>query len=164
MSTEQITRGVLAQRAGIGPETIRYYERIGLLEEPRRNRAGHRVYEPADLTRLVFIRRAQELGFSLEDIRELLSLRFKEVAECSHVERRATRRLVDVPQSDPRSGADGAKLEGADRLVPPEPLQGVLSGLRSPGKGGRLRRARALVARSRLGRNPPIEVEPAHEV
>src|SRR5687768_12050681 len=96
MPTEQITRGVLAQRAGIGPETIRYYERIGLLDEPRRNRAGHRVYEPADLTRLVFIRRAQELGFSLEDIRELFSLRFKEVAECSHVERRATRRLVDV--------------------------------------------------------------------
>lgn len=96
MSTEQMTRGVLAQRAGIGPETIRYYERIGLLDEPRRNRAGHRVYEPGDLTRLVFIRRAQELGFSLEDVRELLSLRLKEVAECSHVERRAIRRLVDV--------------------------------------------------------------------
>ena len=96
MSTEQITRGVLAQRAGIGPETIRYYERIGLLDEPRRNRAGHRIYEPSDLTRLVFIRRAQELGFSLEDVRELLSLRLKEVAECSHVERRAIRRLADV--------------------------------------------------------------------
>jgi len=96
MSPDEMTRGVIAQRAGIGPETIRYYERIGLLEEPRRNRAGHRIYEPADLTRLVFIRRAQDLGFSLEDIRELLSLRFKEVAECSHVERRATRRLVDV--------------------------------------------------------------------
>ncbi len=91
-----MTRGVLAQRAGIGPETIRYYERIGLVDEPRRNRAGHRVYEPSDLTRLVFIRRAQELGFSLEDVRELLSLRLKEVAECSHVERRAIRRLVDV--------------------------------------------------------------------
>lgn len=96
MPTEQLTRGVLAQRAGIGPETIRYYERIGLLDEPRRNRSGHRIYEAADLTRLVFIRRAQELGFSLEDVREILSLRLKEVAECSHVERRATRRLVDV--------------------------------------------------------------------
>ena len=96
MPTEQITRSALAQRAGIGSETIRYYERIGLLEEPRRNRSGHRVYEEADLARLVFIRRAQELGFSLEDIREILSLRLQEVAECSHVERRATRRLADV--------------------------------------------------------------------
>ena len=96
MSSPPMTRGVLAQHAGIGPETIRYYERIGLLDEPRRNRAGHRIYEAADLTRLVFIRRAQELGFSLEDVRELLSLRLKEVAECSHVERRATRRLVEV--------------------------------------------------------------------
>jgi DNA-binding transcriptional MerR regulator len=96
MPPEQMTRVALAQRAGIGPQTIRYYERIGLLEEPPRNRAGHRVYEPADLARLVFIRRAQELGFSLEDVRELLSLRLKQVAECSHVERRAKRRLVDV--------------------------------------------------------------------
>jgi len=91
-----MTRGVLAHRSGIGAQTILYYERIGLLDEPRRNRAGHRVYEPEDLTRLVFIRRAQEIGFSLEDVRELLSLRFQEVAECSQVERRAARRLVDV--------------------------------------------------------------------
>ena len=91
-----MTRGVLAHRSGIGAQTILYYERIGLLDEPRRNRAGHRVYEPEDLTRLVLIRRAQEIGFSLEDIRELLSLRLQEVAECSQVERRAARRLVDV--------------------------------------------------------------------
>lgn len=91
-----MTRGVVAQRAGVGPETIRYYERIGLLDEPRRNASGHRVYEPADLTRVVFIRRAQDLGFSLEDVRELLSLRVKEVAECGHVERAALRRLADV--------------------------------------------------------------------
>ena len=96
--TQTMTRGVIAQRTGIGPETIRYYERIGLIEEPHRNRAGHRVYGPADLTRLLFIKRAQELGFSLEDVRELLELRFQEVPECSHVERRAARRLVDVHQ------------------------------------------------------------------
>jgi len=91
-----MTRGVIAQRSGFGPETIRYYERIGLLEEPSRNAAGHRVYGPVDLSRLLFIRRAQELGFSLEDIRELLDLRLQEVPQCSHVERRAARRLVDV--------------------------------------------------------------------
>jgi DNA-binding transcriptional MerR regulator len=96
MSPEQMTRSALAQHAGVWPQTIRYYERIGLMEEPRRNRAGHPLYEPADLTRLVFILRAQELGFSLEDVRELLALRLRQVAECSHVERRAVRRLVDV--------------------------------------------------------------------
>lgn len=95
---QTMTRGMIAQRAGIGPETIRYYERIGLLEEPPRNDAGHRVYGLADLNRLLFIKRAQELGFSLEDVRELLELRFQEVPECSHVERRAARRLVDVHQ------------------------------------------------------------------
>src|SRR5688500_19661064 len=87
MPGEEMTRGVLAHRSGIGAQTILYYERIGLLDEPRRNRAGHRVYEPEDLTRLVFIRRAQEIGFSLEEVRELLSLRFQEGAEISHGER-----------------------------------------------------------------------------
>ena len=93
-----MTRGAIAQRAGIGPETIRYYERIGLLEEPHRNSSGHRIYELADLNRLLFIKRAQELGFSLQDVRELLDLRLQQVPECSHVERRAARRLVDVHQ------------------------------------------------------------------
>jgi MerR family transcriptional regulator, copper efflux regulator len=96
MPSETMTRGVLAKRTGIGPETIRYYERIGLLDEPLRNVSGYRIYDTADLSRLAFIRRAQELGFSLEDVRELLALRLKQVAECSHVERSATRRLVDV--------------------------------------------------------------------
>lgn len=91
-----MTRGVLAKQAGIGPETILYYERIGVLEEPRRSPAGHRLYETGDLARLLFIRRAIELGFSLEDVREMLSLRLQKVAGCSRVERRAARRLADV--------------------------------------------------------------------
>ena len=96
MSNEPMTRGVLAKRAGIGPETVLYYERIGVLEEPRRSPAGHRLYGRDDLARLVFIRHAVELGFSLEDVREILALRHQEVAGCSRVERRAARRLADV--------------------------------------------------------------------
>lgn len=96
MTNDPMTRGVLAKQAGIGPETVLYYERIGVLEEPRRSPAGHRLYGNDDLARLVFIRRAVELGFSLEDVRELIALRLQEVAGCSRVERRAVRRLADV--------------------------------------------------------------------
>jgi DNA-binding transcriptional MerR regulator len=96
MSSEPMTRGLLAKQAGIGPETVLYYERIGVLEQPRRTPAGHRLYGSGDLARLRFIRRAIELGFSLEDVREMLSLRLQKVAGCSRVERRAARRLADV--------------------------------------------------------------------
>jgi len=93
---DTMTRGVLAKRAGIGAETVRYYERIGLLEEPARTASGYRVYERGDLARLRFIRRAKELGFSLEDIRELIALRLDDGADCSDVEGRAVERLADV--------------------------------------------------------------------
>ncbi|MGH7566904.1 MAG: MerR family DNA-binding protein [Gemmatimonadota bacterium] len=91
-----MTRGLLATRAGIGPETVRYYERIGLLEEPRRTPAGYRLYEEADLSRLRFIQRAKELGFSLDDIRDLIALRLDHDSDCSEIERRAERRLADI--------------------------------------------------------------------
>ena len=91
-----MTRGLLARHAGIGAETVRYYESIGLLEEPRRTQAGYRLYEEGDLSRLRFIRRAKELGFSLNDIRELIALRLDEGSDCSEVENRAELRLADI--------------------------------------------------------------------
>jgi DNA-binding transcriptional MerR regulator len=68
------TRAAVAKQAGIGPETLRFYEQKGLLSTPRRNAAGYRLYNAADVERLAFIRRAQELGFSLQDIKQLLTL------------------------------------------------------------------------------------------
>lgn len=68
------TRTAVAKRAGIGPETLRFYEQKGLLGTPLRNASGYRLYGTADLERLAFIRRAQELGFSLQDIKQLLTL------------------------------------------------------------------------------------------
>ena len=68
-------RSEIAGRAGVHPETVRYYERRGLLPEPPRDDAGHRQYGPQDLRRLYFIRRAKELGLSLERIETLLALR-----------------------------------------------------------------------------------------
>jgi MerR family copper efflux transcriptional regulator len=69
-----MTIGRLAKQAGINIDTIRYYERNGLIPEPVRRASGYREYEPADLKRLRFIMRAKDLGFSLAEIRELLAL------------------------------------------------------------------------------------------
>jgi Hg(II)-responsive transcriptional regulator len=68
------TRSALAKKAGVGSETLRFYEQKGLLPTPRRNGSGYRVYGNEDLLRLLFIRRSQELGFSLSDINQLLKL------------------------------------------------------------------------------------------
>lgn len=75
MSTEsRLTRGKLSRLTGCNIETIRYYERVGLMPEPRRSEGGHRLYDRVDVQRLSFIRRCRELGFSLEKIRGLLGL------------------------------------------------------------------------------------------
>ncbi len=66
--------GGLAQKSGVNLETIRYYERIGLMPKPDRTEGGHRSYEDSDIRRLSFIRRARELGFSLADIEALMAL------------------------------------------------------------------------------------------
>ena len=91
-----MTRGEVARRAGVGGETVRFYEREGLLDEPRRTRSGYRQYDAAALARLKFIRRAQELGFSLREIRDLLALRLDDEADCIDVQQRAERRLAEV--------------------------------------------------------------------
>ncbi len=70
----RLTIGDLAQATGTKVETVRYYERINLLPAPTRTKGNYRSYDDADLGRLGFIRRARELGFSLDQIRELLDL------------------------------------------------------------------------------------------
>jgi DNA-binding transcriptional MerR regulator len=67
--------GRLAKLAGVKPDTVRYYERVGLLPKADRKRSGYRVYDEAALRRLRFIKKAQVLGFSLDEIRRILSLR-----------------------------------------------------------------------------------------
>jgi len=69
-----ITIGKLSERSGVKVETIRYYERIGLIPAPMRTEGRHRLYEGDDIKRLFLIRRSRELGFSLDDIRDLLRL------------------------------------------------------------------------------------------
>jgi len=89
--------GALATVTGCKVVTIRYYEKIGLLAEPGRNRGGHRIYDRRHLERLVFIRKARELGFPLGTVRELLSLSARPVeAPCSEVDSIAIARLAEV--------------------------------------------------------------------
>jgi DNA-binding transcriptional MerR regulator len=77
--------GELADRVGVNTKTIRYYESIRLLPQPPRTEVGYRVYGAQDEARLVFIRTAQHLGLSLEEIREVLALRDAGTAPCEHV-------------------------------------------------------------------------------
>lgn len=69
-----MTRGALAKRAGCNIETVRFYERIGLMPEPPRTEGGHRIYGQDHLKRLTFICRSRELGFSVDAVRSLLNL------------------------------------------------------------------------------------------
>jgi MerR family mercuric resistance operon transcriptional regulator len=95
---ETLTIGRLARSAGVGVETIRFYEREGLLAQPNRRPSGYRQY-PADAVRRVrFIRHAKELGFSLNEIQELLDLRMNPTTTCADVRRRAQEKAADVGQ------------------------------------------------------------------
>ncbi len=69
-----LTIGRLARRAGVNVETVRYYQRIGLVEEPGKPAQGFRTYAPEIIDRITFIKRAQALGFSLDEVRELLKI------------------------------------------------------------------------------------------
>lgn len=91
-----ITIGQLARTAGVNLETVRYYERIGLLPSPDRTGAGHRAYEHEHVRRLAFIRRARELGFSIEDIRALLALTVPSQRSCAEVKEIASAHLISV--------------------------------------------------------------------
>ncbi|MHC4879943.1 MAG: MerR family transcriptional regulator [Planctomycetota bacterium] len=88
--------GQLAKRAGVGVETVRFYEREGLLVEPQRRQSGYRQYQSDTVDRLLFIRRAKELGFTLKEIKELLSLRVDEEKTCADVRQQAEAKIADI--------------------------------------------------------------------
>jgi len=91
-----LTRGDLARATGCNIETIRYYEKTGLLPDPPRTDAGYRVYSAAHVKRLRFILRARELGFSMEDIRGLMGLEDGTAPTCAEVKERTESHLADV--------------------------------------------------------------------
>lgn len=95
-SSDSLTIGRVAKLAGVGIETIRFYEREGIIEEPPRRESGYREYGGEIITRLRFIKRAQELGFSLKEISELLALRVSPKENCSRVKKRAELKLEEI--------------------------------------------------------------------
>lgn len=90
-----LTISRVAKAAGVNTETVRYYERLGLM--PRPPRAGaYRIYSREHVARLAFIKRSQGLGFSLKEIGGLLALRVQRGSSCAEVKRRATQKLTDI--------------------------------------------------------------------
>lgn len=93
---EILSIGQVARRAGIGVETVRFYEREGLLEEPPRRTSGYRQYDEQVVKRLHFIKRAQKLGFSLKEITELLLLHVDGQTSCEEVKGRTEAKIAEV--------------------------------------------------------------------
>jgi len=96
MSDQNIKTGDLSQQAGVNKETIRFYERRGLLHKPDRTPGGYRLYRKADVQRVIFIKNAQALGFSLKEIQELLSIADCTLVECDEVRAIASDKLQFV--------------------------------------------------------------------
>ncbi len=91
-----LTIGKVAGLAGVGVETIRFYEREGLIPKPPRKESGYRQYPEEAVVRIRFIKRAKDLGFSLKEIREILSLRISSEVTCEDIRVRAEAKISDI--------------------------------------------------------------------
>ena len=106
-----LTIGALAKRAGVGVETVRFYERRGLVRRPARPRVGYRSYPEEAVARIRFIRNAQALGFTLHEITALLALRVTAGTSCAAVRSRAAAKLSDVKRRQAELERIGIALE-----------------------------------------------------
>jgi len=93
---KSFTIGQVAKQAGVGVETVRYYEREGLLEQAERRASGYRQFDEQVVDRLRFIRRAKELGFTLKEIKELLLMQVDPTITCADVKCRAETKIADI--------------------------------------------------------------------
>ncbi len=91
-----LTIGKVSKQSGIGVETVRFYEKSGLIDEPQRTESGYRQYPASTVVRIRFIRRAKELGFTLKEIKELLNLRLDPTTTCNDVRQMADEKKRDV--------------------------------------------------------------------
>ncbi|WP_394891760.1 helix-turn-helix domain-containing protein [Mesorhizobium sp. AaZ16] len=123
--------GDLSQRTGVNIETVRYYEKIGLLPQPPRTEGGHRIYSHPHLKRLVFIRRSRELGFTLDEIRNLLGM-VEGGYTCGQIQEAALahlktirRKIADLRRMERTLADTAAHCEGG--TAPDCPIVDVLS-------------------------------------
>jgi MerR family copper efflux transcriptional regulator len=117
-----LTIGKAAREAGVNIETVRFYERRGLIERPPKGE-GYRAYTPEQVARIRFIKEAQQIGFSLSEIGDLLALRADPAADCSEVRRQAVAKLDQVQRKIEQLREVGAALE---TLIAACPGQGAL--------------------------------------
>ena len=110
--------GEVAERGGVNLQTIRYYEREKLLPEPPRRPSGYRMFPEQTVHRVRFIKRAQELGFSLAEIRDLLSIQIDPKKECSDVKRLAKAKMADIDEKIRTLEAMKRVLGGLTKLCP----------------------------------------------
>lgn len=93
---DSMTIGKVAKGAAVGIETVRFYEREGLIEKPPRRDSGYRTYPADTVDRVWFIKRAKELGFSLKEIKELMALRIAPGTTCGQIRKRAEDKIEDI--------------------------------------------------------------------
>jgi MerR family copper efflux transcriptional regulator len=121
---DSLTIGALARQAGVGVETVRFYERRGLVRRPARPRVGYRAYPEEAVVRIRFIRNAQAVGFTLQEVKELLALRVTAGTSCAAVRSRASAKAADVQ----RRLAELERIRVAlEKLVAACPGRGALS-------------------------------------
>ena len=122
---ETIRIGRLAELTGVSVDTVRYYEREGLLPKPTRRASGYREYSQSDVERLRFVRRSKELGFTLSEIAELLSLTSDRHSDMKGVKQKAEERLLQV---ETKIAELGRVKRGLKKLIAACPGHGELDG------------------------------------
>ncbi len=109
--------GELAERLAVNPKTIRYYESIGLLPEPERTPSGYRAYTETDVDRVAFIKTAQRLGITLDEIREILALRERGERPCAYVRDVLRREVAAIDKRLAELGQLRRDLTELDKLA-----------------------------------------------
>jgi len=141
---ETLTIGQLARAAGVGVETLRFYERTQLIPEPPRRASGYRQYPASAVARIKFIKRAKELGFSLREIDELLSLRAESAGQCVEIYARAQTKVEDI----------SAKIASLTRMK--EALVRLAKACSEAGTSGECPILEALATRTQEDREEPV--------
>jgi DNA-binding transcriptional MerR regulator len=127
----------LAEAAGVSADTVRYYERAGLLPPPARTPAGYRAYDAAALDRLLFIQGAQRLGLKLRDIADLLAVRDTGVCPCEPAEQLLRRRLAELETEMMRLAALREQMTAMLAALPGTDCPDPSPGTWRPAVGGR---------------------------
>lgn len=118
MFANLLTRGELAKRSGVNRETIRFYERSGLVQEDARTDSGYTLFKPLTVDRVQFIKRAQSAGFSLTEIKALLDIKFNEDGTCGDVRIMAEEKIHEIDQKIRALQAMKASLQDVIDVCP----------------------------------------------